>query len=407
MLLKLALSNILLNRRRTIITIALSAFSAAFFIFYIGLLKGSFTKMYKDQSELYLGYIQVTGAGYLDDPSNENLIFNEKEVLSKIKQNPDVEFVSSRFESFALYASSENAFGAQFTAVQPSLEQKMTNMSKHIYKGRYLQDDDTTGIVLGSGLAKRLEVDVGGKLSVITTAADYSFAAENLYVVGILKTHVPELDNNLVFMNKGHFDTFMESENIATHIIAKPKDTKKSLSITSDLNKTLDDSSLHIEDWHTFMSHMIQLEQMKIQGGATTISLFILLIFFVVLIYTFLAVQSRIKEIGIMRAIGTKPSQILRVLLYETFILAVVSVIIGGIVGGYLTYYFNINPIYLSSVEEMYREYGILDAHLPTEFEWNYVFIGTAYVFVLNLISIIYPAWTVIRIRPIDAINHI
>lgn len=407
MLFKLALKNVLLNRRRTVITLALSTFSTAFFIFYLGLLKGSFTKLYKDQSELYSGYIQITGAGYLDDPSNENLIFNETELLSRLRADREIEFATSRFESFALYASSENAFAAQFTAVYPSLELKMTKLPKHLYKGRYLNDDDTTGVVLGSELAKRLEIDINGKLSVITTATDYSFTAENLHVVGIIKTHVPELDGSLVFMNKRYFDTIMASKDIATHILAQPKDVSKSPQIAADINKTLDQNLLHVEDWRTFMASMIQMEQMKTTMGITTISLFVLLIFFVVMIYTFLAVQSRIKQIGIMRGLGTKPFQILQLLFYESLILAVVSVTLGGIIGAFLIYYFNVNPIYLFSMEEMYREYGLLDAHIPTEFNYSYIVIGTVYVFVLNLISIIYPAWSVIHIRPIDAINHI
>lgn len=407
MLFRLALNNVLLNRRRTIITVALSAFSVMFFIFYLGLLKGSFSNLYKNSLELYSGYIQITGKNYIDDPSNEHLIFNEKEVLAKLKDEQSLKNVTSRFESFALYASEENAYGAQFIGVHPSKELEMTKMPRHIKSGRYLQDDDTNGVVIGSELAKRLKIDLGGKLSVITTGTDYSFAADNLFVVGIIKTYIPEIDNYIVYINKSYFDDLMESKNIATHIILQPKDVKKSLELVKNISKLLDDDTLHIEDWHTYLSAMIQMEQMKLSSGSMMIALFILLIFFVVLIYTYLSVQSRIKEIGIMRAIGTKPREILIVLLYETSILALISVALGGAAGAYLTYYVSLHPIAIPMFEEMYREYGILEAVWVTEFSWDYAIMGVSYVLILNLISIIYPAWTVIRIKPIDAINHI
>lgn len=407
MLFRLALNNVLLNRRRIIITIALSAFSVMFFIFYLGLLKGSFSNLYKNSLELYSGYIQITGKNYIDDPSNEHLIFNEKEVLAKLKDEQSLKNVTSRFESFALYASEENAYGAQFIGVHPSKELEMTKMPRHIKSGRYLQDDDTNGVVIGSELAKRLKIDLGGKLSVITTGTDYSFAADNLFVVGIIKTYIPEIDNYIVYINKSYFDDLMESKNIATHIILQPKDVKKSLELVKNISKLLDDDTLHIEDWHTYLSAMIQMEQMKLSSGSMMIALFILLIFFVVLIYTYLSVQSRIKEIGIMRAIGTKPREILIVLLYETSILALISVALGGAAGAYLTYYVSLHPIAIPMFEEMYREYGILEAVWVTEFSWDYAIMGVSYVLILNLISIIYPAWTVIRIKPIDAINHI
>ena len=407
MLLKLAWNNIKGNRRRTIITIALSAFSAMFFIFYVGLLKGSFVKMYDDSLQLYSGYIQVTGKGYIDDPSNEHLIFDEKAVLEKIKTNADVAYVTSRFESFGLYASSEKAYAAQFSAIHPEMELKMTKMPKHLHEGRYLNADDTTGVVIGSGLAEQLEVGIGGKFSVITNGADYSFAAENLHVVGIIKTYLPEMDESLVYINKAYFDTFMASENIATHIIVQPKQLSESIEVAKSVTKQLETQEVFVEEWHSFLSNMIQLEQMKTISGGTMIGLFILLIFFVVMIYTFLAIQARIKQIGVMRAIGTKPLEILKLLLYETFILGGLSVIIGGLLGGWLTFYMQTHPLELASFAEMYREYGILEAVFPTQFSWTFTFIGMGYILILNLISIIYPAWTVIRMRPIDAINHI
>ena len=198
----------------------------------------------------------------------------------------------------------------------------------------------------------------------------------------------------------------MASENLATHIILELKDVSKSLEVASELDGSLG-VTLHAEDWHTYLSSMIQLEEMKVSSGTMFIGLFILLIFFVVLIYTFLSVQSRIKEIGIMRAIGTKPREVLLILFYETLMLATVSVILGGLLGGYLNYYVNLHPIAIPGMDEMYKQYGILEAVWMTVFSWKYTLYAMAYVFVLNLISIIYPAWTVIRIKPIDAINHI
>ena len=74
--------------------------------------------------------------------------------------------------------------------------------------------------------------------------------------------------------------------------------------------------------------------------------------------YTLLAVFARIQEIGILRAIGTTPNQILAQLLLESSVLALVSVVIGGLIGGAFAYYFHLNPIIFSGMEEQFKQYG-------------------------------------------------
>ena len=138
-----------------------------------------------------------------------------------------------------------------------------------------------------------------------------------------------------------------------------------------------------------------------------TLGIFIAVIFFVVMIYSFISMFARIKEIGVMRALGTTPSQIIQILVLETLLLAFISAIIGGLFGGYLAYYFQLNPINLGEIGDAYKEFGLITTELPALFSWTTTFKGMVYVFILNLISIIYPIYKVLSFRPIDAIHHV
>ena len=409
MILNLAWRSILLRKQRTVITLLLSIMTTALFIFYMGLMDGSYQSIYDESIELYPGYIQVKHKKYTDDPSNEHLIFNEKETLAKLRQNKEVEAVTSRFNSFGLYASNENAIGGLFTAVDPINEPKMSNIPRKVLKGRYLNADDTTGVFIGKGLAKRLGLDINGTFSVITSGADYSFAAENLYVVGIFKTGLSDFDNMALFMNKKHFDVVMSSENIASEIIVLPKKIEQSQALAATLNQELGDEALIVEDWHTYLATLIEAMELDEISGMIMLAIFVAIIFFVVMIYAFISIYARIKEIGIMRAVGTKPYQIVQILLVETLLLATISAIIGGSIGISFSYYFEVYPIQLGELSEMYEqmELGFTMNEMPSKLLWPTVFKGISYVFVLNLIAIIYPVWKVLRFRPIDAIHHV
>ena len=135
--------------------------------------------------------------------------------------------------------------------------------------------------------------------------------------------------------------------------------------------------------------------------------LFLIIIFFVIMIYALLTIFARTREIGIMRAIGTTPAQVFGILMLETLILGIFSVVLGGIIGGWAAYYYELHPIYLQSLEETYRQYGIVDAVLPTEFTWASVFKGMGYMLGLNLLVTLYPIIRVNRYAPVEAIRHV
>ena len=407
MLLHLSWRNVQLRKQRTVITIALSVITTFLFVFYMCLLDGSYARIFKDAVELYPGYIKVTNQKYQNDPSYENLIFNERETILKLKANSEVEAIASRFNGFGLYASNENAIGGMFTAIDPLNEPKMSRIPSSLKSGRYLRADDTNGVFIGSGLASRLIIDLNSTFSVITTAADYSFAADNLHVVGIFETGIIDFDNMSVFMNKKYFDTFMQSQNISSEIIVLPKDLHNSYNLSLALRDEIDDETLLVEDWHTYLSTLIEGMEIDRISGMMTLGIFVAVIFFVVMIYSFISMYARIKEIGVMRALGTTPSQIIIILVLETLMLALVSAIVGGTLGGVLAYYFELNPIDLGGIGDAYKEFGIITTELPALFSWTTTFKGIAYVFVLNLISIIYPIYKVLSFRPIDAIHHV
>ncbi len=407
MLLNIAWRNLTRSKRRTAVTFTFSMLTTLLFVFYMALMDGSYAKMFKDSVEIYPGYIQITQTQYKDEPGNDNLILDTQKVLASVRALPEVEAASARFESFGLYSTDENSIGGLFTGVDPINEPKMSRIKRTLKEGRYLTDKDTNQVIIGTGLAKRLGAKLGDKISVVTTGADYSFTADNLYIVGMFKSGLIDFDNSAAFINKNYFDELMSTQGSASHIIVKPKDVEKSQMLATKIAASIDSKEYRVEDWHTYLQTMIEAMELDRISGMIMLWVFVLIIFFVIIIYTFLAIYARIKEIGIMRAVGTSPKQIISIIVLEAVILAFISVLIGGALGGYLAYHFELNPIQLPELEEMYQQYGIIEAVLPADFSWGVLFKGIAYVFILNLIAVIYPIWHVLSYKPIEAIHHV
>ncbi len=412
MLWKMAVRELLTHKKRSFITLLLSAFSTALFIFANAINDGSHNQLIRSSVEVYPGYMQITNRAFEDDPSFDNLIFDVAKVKDIVQGTVGIKEFAVRFESFALYSTDEQSIGGMFTAIEPENEAKVSRLKASLIEGEYLSQDDTNALYLGAELAKRLKVGVGDKISFISTGADYSFAADNLVIKGLFKTKLYEFDNSSAFVNKAYFDGVMKSENIATHIIMTPYTIETVDTVTDDLQSALDDS-LEVENYKTTMKDLILAMEIDEIFGYITLGIFFVVIFFVIAIFAFLSVYARIRQIGVLRAIGTTPGQIVRMLLIEALILGILSVGIGGSAGAYATHHYEKHPISLSSwgeveVEEYYKQYNMVaELTLPTEFNPPKMMMEMLLMLLLNLLTVVYPIVVINRFTPTEAIRYV
>ena len=404
---QIALKNIIYNKKRSIVTVLLGVISTAMLIFMSALTDGSHNKMLQNAVEVYPSYIQITHHKFRDSPSFEHLIFDRKEVLNNLAQNKQIDTYSSRFETSVLFASKDKSVGAMITGINPQKEKNLSKLYASLLKGEYLDNNDTNALYIGNELAKRLKIDVGDKISFVGSGADYSFTADTLKVKGIFQTGLYDFDANSAFLNNSYFDEVFVSDNLATTIIVLPKETKKSLKLSDDINMILPEE-LTSQSWEQFMSSLLKAMELDSVFGYLTLSIFFVVIAFVILIYTLLVVYARIKTIGILKAIGTSKAQIKQMLLFESTVLATISAIIGGLIGAYLAYYFNINPIdYGAEFEEQFKQYGMMVTTMPSEFNLVTIFRDIVIIFILNIIATLYPILKVNSYKPVEAINHV
>jgi len=402
-----ALKNIKNNKSRTVVTILLSSISTAILVFLTAFMDGSHNLVLKNAVEVYPGYIQITQKDFMDNPSYDNLIEDPNTLVSKLSKNEKIASISQRFESFVLFSSDKKSMGAMISGIEPSKEKINSKLYESLVKGEYLDEDDGNFIYMGKELAKSLDVKIGDTISFVGNGADYSFCADNLIVKGIFQTGLFEFDSISSFVNRKYFDELFVSTDLATHLTIYPKDIQNSKALSDEISKSLN-KDLVSQSWEEFMSALVEAMELDSIFGYITIGIFFIVIFFVILIYTLLSVYARIKEIGILRAIGTKNKEIFAMLLFESGVLSFVSVLIGGSIGALAAYYFNINPIELgNSFDDQFKQFGIMSTSLPTEFNIVNILRDSLIMFFLCVGSTLYPIFKINRFKPIEAINHV
>ena len=407
MLLTIAWRNIWRAKGQTRITLLLLTLSTIVLVTFISLIIGTFNKIYDDAMDIYPGNIHVNHPKYVDEPSYDYLINDVTELKDKLRSQKGIAAITSRIESFFLFSSKENSLGGMLSGIEPQEEIKTTKLHTTLSKGRFLTSEDTTGIVIGETLAHNLKVTLGDTVSIMGNAVDYSFAAENLIVVGIFHTAIPKLDAGLVLINRTTLDDLIGSHDLASRIIMTPKKRDNSFNIAKSLHEKHGNKELEIVDWHTHMATMIEgLDLIRI-SRYMLIYFFIAIIFAVITIFALLMLFARKKEIGVMRALGTTPSQVVGIILMERTVLTIISITVGLLISGFLTHYYEVNPIYIESAGKMVQRIGAMEFVLKTHFSWAIMIQGALTIFFLSILTVIYPIWHIGKQRPIDAIHSL
>jgi ABC-type lipoprotein release transport system permease subunit len=404
--LSIALKNIRANKKRAAVTTLLISIPTALLVFASAFMDGSHNQMIRSALEIYPGYLQITHKDFRETPSYDNLIFDLGPIKASLARIPGISTYASRFEAFVLFATAEKSVGGMLTGIEPAKEMALSRLESSLVAGRYLTTEDSNALYIGKELAKRLGLGVGDELSFIGSGADYSFAADTLIVKGIFQTGLFEFDASASFMNKRYFDQIMASAGLATHIIVLPEDPRRSAGIAEAIRPAIG-PDYSAEDWMSFMGGLVEAMEVDSIFGYITLGIISVVIFFVIIIYTLLAMFARIREIGILRAIGTTPGQILTMLLSESSILALISVLVGGLLGGGLAYYFQINPIVYSGYEEQFKQYGLAMSAMPAEFAPLTILRDMAIMFALSILATLYPILKVNSYKPIEAIYHV
>ncbi len=402
----MALKNTRAHLKHSLVTIILIMAATALLVFSSAFMDGSHNKMIQSAVEIYPGYLEITQRDFRENPSFDNLIFAADKVSAILAADPDIKVFSPRFESYVLFSAGEKSVGGMLTGIDPQKEKYISRLAGSRRAGRYLRPDDGNALYLGNELAGRLRVKIGDELAFIGTGADYSFCAATVIVTGIFQTGLFAFDASAAFLNRPYFDKIMAAANLATHFIVLPEKIEQVSRLGIVLQQQLGEG-YQVLTWKETMSGLVEAMKVDSIFGYLTLAVIFIVILFVILIYTMLSVFARTREIGILRAVGTSPAQVLAMLLGENIILAFLGVLGGGLIGSLLAWYFHANPIVFSSFEEQFRQYGLTATSLPTAFAPLIILRDMAVMFVLCLFATLYPIRKINRLTPIKALRYV
>lgn len=403
MLISISWRNVWRNKLRSGVIIAAIALGLTAGIFSTAFYEGMVDQRVEKVIKSELSHIQIHKPGFRNETNIAGYIPDAGQIADEIRALPDVAGVSNRIIVYSMVASAETGAGVKVAGIKPDEERKISNIPSKLIKGTYFDEKRRNPIVIGQKLAEKLNVHLGSKVVITLQDVNIDITAGAFRVVGIFNTMSHAFDESNVFVRYTDLKRLTGMPDHAGHeiaILAKKNDQ------VNELQQKVERLApgLEVLTWLKLSPEMTYLNEAMDLYMYIFIVIILFALLFGIINTMLMAVLERIKEIGMLMAIGMNKTRIFFLIMYETVLLSLTGGILGVITGALVSMYFETHKIDLSLWAEGYLQLGY-DPFVYTRLEWPLLINVTIMVVITGILASIYPAWKALSYNPANALR--
>ena len=402
--LKLSWRNVLRNRRRSLIAgIAIGVGLAALMV-TDAITLGMQVAMLHSATGSFMGEAQIHGEGFRETLAVEKTIKNPRQVLSQLDSDSLVSRYAPRVMTLGMASSSANVSTVTLVGVDPLREIRLSEIDDALVQGEYLDPQAPRDLIIGSGLADLLEVGLGDRVVLTAAAAHTGELSQELFrVSGIFHLNVTELDRMIVYVHLSTAQQMLALED-NIHEVALGFHDIDDAGRTDDLFWTrFEASGNEAVGWRTLLPGLsAAFELVAVQ--MVIIGLILFGIVSLGIINTlFMSLYERMFEFGVLRAVGTRPGAMARLVILEAGWLGAIGVVFGVLLAALTIWILGQTGIDYSGVE--FAGATMRELLYPVSHTSQYTIYPTI-VFVLTAVVGLYPALYAARLTPAEAMRR-
>ncbi|MBW2279162.1 MAG: ABC transporter permease [Deltaproteobacteria bacterium] len=390
------------NRRRTGVTVAATSLGLLTMILYAGLMEGYLRGMEASVLDLEVGDMQVHADDYRENPSIYTRIQDPEALIAPLEAAGLR--ATGRLLAFGMAASGDASAGVSFRGVDVERDARVSLIHDQLAQGSWLDPAEPSQVVLGRRIARTLAVEPGDELLVLSQGADGSMAYDLYTVRGILLGVSAATDRTGMFMTQAAFrELFVVPDGVHQIIVRRPADLDLASAAVRVQGLA---GALDVRTWRQLLP---TVASMMDSARAAIVVMFVIIyiaIGILILNAMLMAVFERVREFGVMKALGVSPLGVLRLILVESAIMTGIAIAIGVGLGVPGLIYLSEVGLNLSSLA------GVSIMGLAMDPHWRAVI--TPDVFRLPIvtlvsivaIAVVYPAVKASLISPIEAMRY-
>ncbi len=402
MLLILSWKNIWRNKKRSLIILAAMIFGLWGGLMAGALMMGMGESIVNSAIDRDLAHIQIHHTVYPAEKEITNIIPNGLDIMAQLRNIGGVQAVSGRTLIEGMAASPVSSFGVTIVGIIPDEAKQTTNLPEKIIAGDYFESDRKNPIVIGQKLATRLNLKLNSKVVLSFQGLDVSFISVACRVVGIFKTESALFDEMNVFVLQGDLFRVLETTPIIHEIAIRTTSAKIMPQVAEMLKAKYD--TLLVQTWKEIAPEIAVMSVMMLYSSYVFVGIILLALLFSITNTMLMSVVDRIRELGMLIAVGMKKGKVFAMILLETIFLSLTGGLGGMVIGGVSIRYFSLAGIDFSAFTSGFEGFGASAMVYPFLPVAMYIILTIMIVATANIAALL-PAWKAIHIQPSEAIR--
>jgi lipoprotein-releasing system permease protein len=352
--------------------------------------------------------------------SGNEPIKNWPNSIKKIEQEPAVIAAAPLIKMTGMLQSGLTLKAVEVSAVDVSLEQQVSSVADYIIAGSWadltLNTDVHSGIILGSGVAKKLSVQVGDKLQLLLPPAKQDGDIKQVFSAPILKhvqvagifTFGGTIDETLAYIPLSLANSVLGYTADNTQSIRlKVKDVFNASHVARQVAYNLD-QYVYPNNWTRTQGHLFKDIQLVRLVMFIVLVLVIAVASFNIVSTLIMAVNEKKGDIAILKTMGASGKTIMFAFIFQGLANGVLGCIIGGILGVYLS----LNLTVIVSTIEKWLGKNFLSGdvyfinYLPSELHYSDVYVIILTALLMSFFATLYPAWRATKIEPAEVLGQ-
>ncbi len=399
----LAWRNLWRNYRRTLIMLLAIALGAWAMIFMTALLRGMVDDMVKQGIATLPGHVQIHAAAFRDDPSVTHSLPAPDRALLEVLNGQQVSAWSSRVKVPAMISSEYENRGVFLLGVDPASELAMGFKTADIVEGRFLEGIDDDGIVVGRKMLQRLETRLGKRVVLMSQDPDNAIVDRGFRIVGVFKAELESREETYVYAGRAVVQKMLGIGTGVSEIAVLGRDYKEPEALAASIRAVLPPDR-EVLTWLELDPYLATM--MRVMNGFVLVWMVVifLALSFGLVNTLMMAIFERVREIGLMRALGMRPSAIVYQILIESLMLLALGLLAGNLLalGTIIPLRDGIDISAVSKGVEMMGASSILYPVLL----WPDLLLANMVVITLGTITSLLPAWRAAQYRPVEALTR-
>jgi len=416
MLLRIAWRNIWRQKRRTLITAGAMGSGVAFCMAMIVWADGAYLLAFDLMVSESIGHVQVHHPDFPTTKAIFDSLEDGDEMVQRLDALPESTAVSGRTYGFALLgtddrgeARPQKSAGAQLVGILPEAEAAVTKLGEKVEVGAYLSPQASKEILLGVDLAETMLAEPGDEIVAVTQAADGSMGNDLYTVVGIVRTGNLVLDRGGAFLHQDDARELLVLGS-ALHEIALLAEDQHAVAALHDATVAeLGEADLLIRPWQKVNPMLVQWLGLQDLGNGILLMMVFAVAALGILNTMLMSVFERTKELGVIRALGLRPTQMVALIMLETLCLVFFAGGIGLAAGLLMDWYLVVYGLdYSFGITA--QDYSFAGFNFPTliygDFRWMPIVQIMVGLFLVSLFVAIWPAIRAARLKPVEAMRQ-